>query len=57
MVITGDSSQSDIRGDNGFTDALYRLRGVKGLEMVELDRDAVVRHAIIPEIDLRYSQS
>lgn len=57
VVVTGDSSQSDIRGENGFADAIGRLGGVPGLEIVGLDKDAVVRHAIIPEIDKRYAQS
>jgi phosphate starvation-inducible PhoH-like protein len=55
VIVTGDSSQSDIRGVNGFADGLERLEGVPGLEIVHLDSNAVVRHSIIPEIDRRYS--
>jgi phosphate starvation-inducible PhoH-like protein len=55
MVITGDVKQSDLGPYNGFKDALERLDGVKGLEIVKLDPNSVVRHGIIPEIDARYS--
>lgn len=56
MVVTGDARQSDIRGENGFTDALERLQGINGLDIVGLDPNSVVRHAIIPEIEQRYSE-
>ncbi len=55
LVVTGDSRQSDIKGENGFTDALARLQGINGLDMVHLDPKCVVRHAIIPEIEQRYT--
>lgn len=57
VVVTGDSSQSDIKGENGFVDAMQRLQGVPGLDIVELDKNCVVRHQIIPEIDKRYAMS
>jgi phosphate starvation-inducible PhoH-like protein len=55
MVVTGDSQQSDIRGENGFADALTLLPGAPGLDFVHLDPSQVVRHPIIGEIDRRYS--
>lgn len=55
VVITGDGKQSDLGPDNGFVDALRRLQGIKGLEIVTLDPKQVVRHSIISEIDERYS--
>jgi phosphate starvation-inducible protein PhoH len=54
VVITGDVSQSDLGPVNGFADALGRLEGVKGLEIIRLSPEFVVRHSIIPEIDKRY---
>jgi phosphate starvation-inducible PhoH-like protein len=54
VVVTGDMQQSDIRGVNGFADAIERLDGVKGLSIKHLDKNAVVRHEIIPDIDARY---
>ncbi len=57
MVVTGDIKQSDLGPYNGFKDALDRLEGMKehGLEIVGLDPFSVVRHGIIPHIDVRYS--
>jgi phosphate starvation-inducible PhoH-like protein len=55
VVVTGDIKQSDLGPYNGFKDALNRLQGVNGLEIVELDPSSVVRHGIIPEIDARYT--
>lgn len=56
MVVTGDPRQSDLGPRNGFNDALGRLNGVVGMEFVELDSNAVVRHPIIQGIDERYKQ-
>lgn len=55
VVVTGDIKQSDLGPYNGFKDALERLQGVNGLEIVGLDPASVVRHGIIPEIDARYA--
>lgn len=55
LVVTGDVRQSDIRGENGFNDALNRLEGVNGLEIVHLDPNSVVRHPMIIDIEARYS--
>lgn len=60
MVITGDTTQSDIEkmypshGVNGFTDAISRLDGVQGLQIVNMSPDFIVRHEIIPHINERY---
>ena len=54
MVVTGDTGQSDLGPNNGFIDGLIRLQGVKGLEIVELDPNSIVRHGIIPDINSRY---
>ena len=56
MVVTGDASQSDLGKRNGFSDAIARLDGVKGLEFVTLDPNLVVRHPIIQEINGRYGE-
>jgi phosphate starvation-inducible PhoH-like protein len=57
MVITGDHSQSDIRGKNGFIDAIERLQDVPGLEIVTLDKSSIVRHPIIANIESRYGEN
>lgn len=56
MVVTGDTSQSDIGCRNGFSDALGRLKGVNGSEIVNLDPALVVRHPIIQQINERYAE-
>jgi phosphate starvation-inducible PhoH-like protein len=54
MVITGDTSQSDLGMHNGFTDALNILRDLEGVGIVELKPSSVVRHPIIQSLDSRY---
>jgi phosphate starvation-inducible protein PhoH len=55
-VITGDPSQSDIRGVSGLEDAIQRLNGVPELEIIHLDASCVVRHPIVSAIDSRYAK-
>jgi phosphate starvation-inducible protein PhoH and related proteins len=54
VIITGDKSQSDLRQGNGFTDAVARLQGVSGLDIVKLSIASIVRHPIVQEIVKRY---
>ena len=54
VIVTGDPSQSDIGSASGLRDAMQRLQGVTGLEVVELDSQCVVRDPIVAEIDKRY---
>lgn len=54
IVVTGDPFQSDLGHDNGFVDALRRLKGVEGVSVTEMDPKYVVRHGIIPSINDRY---
>ena len=54
VIITGDNSQSDINGNNGLKDAMFRLKDIPGLAIVELTSNSIVRHPIIAEIDKRY---
>lgn len=53
-VITGDLAQSDLRGPNGLSDAMTRLRGVNSLKFVEFSREDVVRSGIVQRIIERY---
>lgn len=55
MVITGDTRQSDLGPNNGFVDAIKRLEGVEGVEVVRLPANSVVRHPIISKIDAKYN--
>jgi phosphate starvation-inducible PhoH-like protein len=52
MIITGDTSQIDLpdRAPSGLIDALDRLRGVKGIATVTLERGDIVRHRLVQNI-------
>ena len=52
MIITGDDSQVDLPEDvvNGLADATTRLRGIKGLAFVRLDRSDIARHRLVQRI-------
>lgn len=56
MVVTGDLSQTDLpRGIvSGLGDALYRLKGVKGIEIVQATESQVVRHPLVRRIIAAY---
>ncbi len=52
MIVTGDVSQVDLEPgqQSGMIDAMARLRGVKGIAMVELSRRDIVRHELVQRI-------
>ncbi len=52
MIVTGDDSQVDLPADvtSGLIDAQRRLRGIKGLSFVRLDRRDIVRHRLVQNI-------
>jgi phosphate starvation-inducible PhoH-like protein len=52
MIVTGDVSQVDLEPgqQSGMIDAMYRLRGVKGIAMIELSRRDIVRHELVQRI-------
>jgi len=52
MIVTGDTSQVDLPEDtrSGLVDASEKLRGVKGIAMVELERGDIVRHRLVQNI-------
>ena len=57
MIVTGDDSQVDLEDPetNGMADALARLRGVKGIGIVRLERADIVRHKLVQEVVNAYS--
>ncbi|KKM01359.1 hypothetical protein LCGC14_1795230, partial [marine sediment metagenome] len=59
MIITGDDSQSDLPdGDvSGLVDAQRRLRGIKGLIFVRLDRHDIVRHHLVQNVVEAYADN
>lgn len=50
LIINGDIRQSDLHGANGLEDALYRLKNIPGVRVVEFQRSDIVRHGIIQAI-------
>ena len=52
MIVTGDDSQVDLPSDvvSGLIDAERRLKGIKGLTFVRLDRRDIVRHRLVQNI-------
>jgi len=58
VVITGDLSQVDLphRIKSGLEPALNLLKGVKGIGMVKLNENDVVRHRLVKEIIKAYNK-
>src|SRR5205814_10154736 len=59
MIVTGDVTQIDLPRDvpSGLLDAMEKLRGVKGIATVELDRSDIVRHRLVQSIVNAYERS
>jgi phosphate starvation-inducible PhoH-like protein len=58
MIITGDTSQVDLPPNqlSGLDDALQKLRGIKGIGAVELERGDIVRHRLVQNIVNAYER-
>lgn len=58
LIITGDLTQVDLprKQQSGLHRALRLLRNIKGIEMIELDTDDVVRHRLVKEIVHAYDR-
>ncbi|MBK8978421.1 MAG: PhoH family protein [Planctomycetes bacterium] len=58
VVVTGDPSQVDLPATmrSGLADAVTRLKGVPGIEIVKLGRADVVRHRIVQDIIRAYGE-
>jgi phosphate starvation-inducible PhoH-like protein len=59
MIITGDATQVDLPDGtrSGLADALEKLRGIKGIARVELDKTDIVRHRLVQNIVSAYERS
>lgn len=59
MIVTGDPSQVDLPKNetSGLLDAMRRLRGIKGIALVELDRADIVRHRLVQNIVNAYERA
>ncbi len=56
LIVTGDASQTDLEGDrkSGLVDALMRLKGIKGIAAVKLEKADIVRHKLVHSIVRAY---
>jgi len=58
MIVTGDPSQVDLPDDqpSGLVDAMQKLKGIKGIAGVELERGDIVRHRLVQNIVNAYER-
>jgi phosphate starvation-inducible PhoH-like protein len=58
MIVTGDPSQVDLPEDqpSGLADAMVKLNGIKGVAMVALEREDIVRHRLVQNIVNAYER-
>ena len=56
MIVTGDDSQSDLDESqkSGLIDAMSRLQGIKGINVIRLDKADIVRHRLVQDIVKAY---
>ena len=52
IIVTGDDSQIDLPEDqpSGLIDAQRRLRGIRGLVIIRLEKQDIVRHRLVQDI-------
>lgn len=50
FVVTGDTTQRDLLGENGLESARRVLSDVEGISFVDLDRNDIVRHSLVARI-------
>ncbi len=55
-IIDGDITQKDIRGNSGLNDAIDRLEGLKGVEVVHFLNEDIVRSDMCKRIIKAYSE-
>lgn len=56
MIVVGDASQTDLPDGtpSGLADAVGKLRGLKGVATVALDKSDIVRHKLVQDIVAAY---
>jgi phosphate starvation-inducible PhoH-like protein len=57
-IVTGDITQTDLknRSESGLIQVQHILKGIKGIDFVDLEREDVVRHRLVREIIAAYEQ-
>jgi phosphate starvation-inducible protein PhoH and related proteins len=58
IVVSGDVTQVDLPRsiESGLTDAIHRLRGIRGISVVQLTQADIVRHRLVAEIVNAYDE-
>ena len=58
MIITGDDSQVDLPDNvtSGLIDSQRRLKGIKGLIFIRLDKHDIVRHRLVQNVVEAYGE-
>ncbi len=58
MIVTGDATQVDLPDGtrSGLVDAVDKLRGIKGIGLVELEKTDIVRHRLVQSIVSAYER-
>jgi phosphate starvation-inducible PhoH-like protein len=57
FVVTGDATQRDLVGPGGLDQAREVLAGIDGIEFVDLDRNDIVRNALVARIVDAYDRA
>jgi phosphate starvation-inducible PhoH-like protein len=59
MIVTGDPNQVDLPEDtrSGLIDAAEKLRNIKGIALIELEKTDIVRHRLVQNIVNAYEQA
>jgi len=58
IVVSGDTTQTDLPSNqkSGLTDAIQRLKDIKGIKIVTLGKEDIVRHRLVQDIVLAYDK-
>lgn len=58
IVVSGDTTQTDLPSHqkSGLTDAVQRLKDIKGIKIVKLGKEDIVRHRLVQDIVLAYDK-
>jgi phosphate starvation-inducible PhoH-like protein len=58
MIVTGDVTQVDLPAnvESGLVDAMQKLKGIKGIARIELERGDIVRHRLVQNIVNAYER-
>lgn len=50
IIVTGDPTQSDLKGEVALTNVMHRLAGLSGVGVVQFKANSIVRHKLVSQI-------